>query len=449
VIAAPTAAGFPVLDSQRQLWALAQIDPARFSAFNECHALRLTGRIEVDALRAACVFILSRHELLHSRLSEDGTRWLPCTTVDVPFSVRDVRDEEEANRLLLEAKRRLFDIRRGLLWSLTFLRLPDGSGQLLANFHHLVVDGWSFSVLLDEIAATYNASKARSELALPPVEPFSRFVAHQRDWLSSVDGAQDAAFWRGSLAGYAPGSARADSGVEAGTISELLPGPAWQALKASARRLGGTPSTLLLSAYLPLLWDWRGSDDVVVAVPVSARTFPGSSRIVGYCTHAMPLRFSPESSGTAGGLVAQTQRVLALGLSRQNYPFSNILADYRKAGGSEPGRLAALGFNLDRNLRLPELDGARCEFVDSAPVALDFEINLTLLERDAGVTLSFQHRLATLDEKKAARWVRRYVAMLAALSDADSSASWRELAMAAGIAPRPVQRRAEATFAFE
>ena len=442
-------AGFPTLDSQRQLWALAQIDTSRFFAYNECHALRLARPVDTEALRAACAFVLRRHELLHSRLSPDGTRWLPYEEVEVPFSVREIRDDDDARAHIRAAKRRPFELERGLLWSVALLRLPDGTGYVLVDFHHLVVDGWSFAVLLEEIASAYNAHRAGTELEQAPVVPFSRFVAHQRDWLASPGGTSDAAFWRDSLTGYAPGRGGSLSAVTASTISESLSPTTWNGLKASARRLGSTLSSLLLSAYLPLLWDWRGQDDVVVAVPVSARTFAGSSRIVGYCAHVMPLRFQPEASGTVLGLVTQTQHLVSGGLSRQNYPFSNILADYRKAGGASPESLAALGFNLDRNLNAPELDGMRPEIWDSPVSASDFELNLALLEHDAGAKLSLHHRLEAMDEKKAARWVGRYLAMLSAISTADPATPWRDLAVVTGVVHRPPERRAEATFAFE
>ncbi len=140
---------------------------------------------------------------------------------------------------------------------------------------------------------------------------------------------------------------------------------------------------------------------------------------------------------------------MAASLSRQDYPFSNILRDYRKAGGADPERLAALGFNLDRNLNLASLDGAAWEAADFPETVGDSDLNLTVLQHDRGATVSFHHRVNVMGDEEASRWLRRYLDLLIAVCAADPNRAWWELAEAAGVKRCTAKPRAEATFAFE
>ncbi|WP_240197409.1 amino acid adenylation domain-containing protein, partial [Nonomuraea lactucae] len=197
---------------QRRMWFVERLAPGT-PAHNIAMAQRLIGPLDVPALRAALTAVADRHEALRWRVPQSGG--VPSVTVappgEVPLPVEDVTEPRLAEHLEAEA-RRTFDLESGPLWRARLLRLSAGEHVLAITAHHLVFDGWSQSVLYEDIGAAYRgerlapasvsasvpASALRSAL---PSAPAPASAGGYTSWLAARETAADLDWWAAHLAG--------------------------------------------------------------------------------------------------------------------------------------------------------------------------------------------------------------------------------------------------------
>jgi hypothetical protein len=336
--------------AQRRLWFVDQLDPG--NPFYNCSgAVRLTGPLHVEALSGAFTGLAQRHEVLRTVFEPvDG---LPQPLVRPPAAIApDIHDlqalapvdrEAEAQRLLLVSARTRFDLRRGPLMHITLLRLAPVHHILCITLHHIVSDGWSMGVLVEEIAALYAALAAGRPPSLPDLPmQYSDYAAWQQRHLQGATLDRLLAFWREHLDGVPPqtdlprlrpGPSAARSGGEQIAISmdEALTA----ALRALARREGVTLLTTLLAGFAVLLSCETGDDRVVIGVPMANRTRPEAARLIGFLVNTLPVSIDLRNDPTFAGLLPRVHDVMARAQAHQDLPFERLveaLHPQRRAG---------------------------------------------------------------------------------------------------------------------
>ncbi|CCE09788.1 Linear gramicidin synthetase subunit C [Bradyrhizobium sp. STM 3843] len=247
-------------------------------------ACRLEGALDADAFAQAWQLAVARHAVLRSAfVGQDLAVPLQVVLREVvlPFMREDWRDlplAEQERRLadLQQAERlRGFDFARPPLMRLCLIRTGERDYRLLWNSHHILFDGWSIPLLLDEVFAAYVALSRREAPQLSPVRPFRDYIA----WLQRQDMAVAEAHWRKRLAGFeAPSSlglgrptvsAEHDDGDRYAEHAREL---ALREIEGFARRHRLTINTVVQGAWALLLGRYGDSDDVVFGVTVSGRS---------------------------------------------------------------------------------------------------------------------------------------------------------------------------------
>jgi amino acid adenylation domain-containing protein len=266
---------------------------------------RLDGDLDAAAFERAWQQVLDRHTALRTSFhwrELDRPLQVVHRQVAVPFESQDWRalapDEqaERLERLLAEDRRRGFDLARPPLLRLALCRLADARYQLVWSFHHLLFDGWSMPLVIQEVFAFYAAARRGEELQLPRPRPYRDFIL----WLQRQDMAAAEAFWRRTLAGFtaptplvlgAPMAGAPEDG-DVGRIHLWLGGPLFAGLQELGRRRGLTLSTLVQGAWAVLLARSSREEDVVFGVTSAGRPadLPGSSDMVGLFINTLPVR---------------------------------------------------------------------------------------------------------------------------------------------------------------
>ncbi len=212
---AARAQGLPLSHAQERQWFLWRLDPEG-SAYHVCAALRIQGAVDGEALQATLDGLRARHESLRTRFRADGQgtarQWMG-PPARLPLAVADLRGVPAAERepAVQQALHRLaaqpFDLVGGDLVRAAWLRLADGEQVLALALHHIVSDGVSMQVLMDELAAGY-AARLRGEA--PPWQAlpvqYADHASWQREWLAAGEGARQLAWWRQRLGDAHPGS---------------------------------------------------------------------------------------------------------------------------------------------------------------------------------------------------------------------------------------------------
>jgi amino acid adenylation domain-containing protein len=289
------------------------------------HWLTLEGRLDGDAFQRALQEVVNRHAVLRTAFlweRREEPLQVVRERVRVPLSTHDLSafsPEEQAEhirRLREEDRRRGFDPTRPPLLRAALVKLDAERHGLLLSLHHLLLDGWSLPIVLDELFRLYAANAEGRALRLDRPRPYGDYIA----WLKKQDPARTAAFWRSRLAGF---HAKTPLGVD--RPPHLGRGPAHFAelrrtlsaedsehILAFSRRHPITVSTLLQGAFALLLSHYSGEDDVLFGATVSGRSLPlpGIESMVGLFINTLPSRVQIDHDARAGDFLLALQRSL-------------------------------------------------------------------------------------------------------------------------------------------
>ncbi len=290
-------------NGQRQ-WFLWQLDPDS-AAYNIPAALQLSGTLDVEALRRSFETLIARHETLRSTFREEGEQTVqvihPLTPFDLPVEhLSDISgpEREAAIREYVEREAgQAFDLVQGPLLRVRLLRVEDTEHVLVLTVHHIVSDGWSTPIMVDELVRLYSAYHQGSAADLPdlPVQ-YADYAQWQRRWMAEGEQARQLDYWTGQLGGEQPvlelpidqprPTLRSHVGER---LAIELPPELVDALRAVARQQGVTLFVLLLASFQTLLHRYSGQADIRVGVPIANRNRVETERLIGFFVNNSPL----------------------------------------------------------------------------------------------------------------------------------------------------------------
>ena len=307
---------YPLSPTQQGLLFHALYAP-RSGQYIEQLSCTLRGELDRDAFQGAWERVVQRHPALRTVFlweKRDEPVQLVYRRVRLRWSEEDWRglpeEEREARfQALVEEEQALgFDLTRPPLMRFSLLRVEDDAWRFLWTHHHLLLDGWSLPMVVQEVFRAYAALVRREEPALPPARPYSAFV----DWLARQDLGEAERYWRNALAGFRePTRLGVDRPTEGSGFEE-----AWAELEIGplqdfARRHRLTLGTVIQGAWAALLARWSGEQDVLFGLTVSGRPsdLPGVESIVGLFINTLPARVAvPESAPLVSWLTSLQER---------------------------------------------------------------------------------------------------------------------------------------------
>ena len=264
----------PLSLAQQRLWFLEQLEPGT-AAFNISSGLRLTGDLDTQALGRSVSHIVARHEPLRTDFltlrGEVFQRVSPAAEVKIPAvdlrALPDDAREREAYRIACEEAGRPFDLQCSPLLRVKLLRMRDEEHILLFTMHHLVSDGWSIGVFVEELIELYEADIQNRQCQLPPIRiQYADYAEWQRDSLDNQELVRQTQHWKTRLAGIesrlelpADRVRPAEQSFLGGVVSVPAPAPLIEGLEELARREETTLFTVLLAAFNVLLYRYTQS----------------------------------------------------------------------------------------------------------------------------------------------------------------------------------------------
>src|SRR6266478_1632037 len=276
----------PLSFAQQRLWFLAQMEGAS-EAYHISFGLRLIGELDRAALRGALDRIVARHEALRtSFIVVDGEPLQRIASAEdsrfhlVEHDLGKHSDAQgELERLVAEETRTRFDLERGPLIRGRLIREGEGEHALLLTMHHIVSDGWSRGIFLNELSTLYGAYCRGEGDPQPELEvQYADYAVWQRKWMEGEILRQEAEYWKEELAGAPavlelPGDhARpAEQDYSGGFAGLELNEELTAGLKELSRRQGTTLFMTLLAGWAVLLSRLSGQEEVVIGTPVANR----------------------------------------------------------------------------------------------------------------------------------------------------------------------------------
>ncbi|MEV4937177.1 amino acid adenylation domain-containing protein [Streptomyces zaomyceticus] len=334
------AAALPLSYQQEGLWFLHQLDPAS-PVYNVPLALRLRGRLDVDRLSHALARLVGRHESLRTRfVATDG---VPVQVADPappswPLPVTATHPDE-VPEALAEAATRPFDLAADRLLRTELLRLGPTEHVLVLCAHHIVADGWSAGVLLDELSTLY--TDPGGTLPALDIQPADHAV-WQRTRFADDEQAKQLGYWREQLHAlpqldFPTDRPRGTAAGHPGATAELH---LRDGLGASLRRLADTERgsllSVLMAAYLVVLSRHTGQDDIGIGSVFYGRDRPELEPLVGYFANTVVLRADVAGNPTFRELARRCELAVQGATEHQDLPFSTLVEELRPT--REPGR---------------------------------------------------------------------------------------------------------------
>jgi amino acid adenylation domain-containing protein/non-ribosomal peptide synthase protein (TIGR01720 family) len=307
---------YPLTPMQRLFLAM---DVGSGSAGFEAWRFRLEGPLDVDALRSAWADVVLRHPILRSAFVGKGVaepHQVVLHDVPLPWRVEDWRWLDAASVMKRSAALEAEEIARGFdpptppLLRVVLARTGETTWDMHWSTHHLLVDGWSWPVVFNDLAAFYAARRAGRDAALPPAPRFREYVR----WLRTPR-PEDETFWRRAVEGIVePTPVDLGGGPEAGEgIAErcvTLDAATTQALSALARESRTTLGVVVQAAWAVVLAHHADADDVLFGAAVSGRPpeLAGIDALVGPCVNNVPIRVLVPRGQALGAWLARLQQ---------------------------------------------------------------------------------------------------------------------------------------------
>jgi amino acid adenylation domain-containing protein len=399
---AEEAFAFPLSFAQQRLWFLDQLEPGR-SIYNIPMAVRLTGRLNVDALEQTLTEIRRRHESLRTRFDvRDGepvqiisSATSPLLEVSNLSELSDALRDAEVQRAVNDEMERPFDLQRGPLLRVRLLRLREEEHVLLLTMHHIISDGWSMSVLISEVAALYSAYSQGQDSPLAELQiQYADFAVWQRQWLESGVLERQLSYWREQLGGHLPllelptdyPRPLIQSYRGAQLLFHLSPSLS-DALRALARSEGVTLFMLLLAAWQTLLSRYSGQTDIIVGTDVANRNRIQTESLIGFFVNQLVLRSDLSGNPSFRQLLQRVREVCLAAYEHQDVPFEKLVEELQPERSLSLSPLYQVMFVLQNapqsDLHLP---GLELSALSAGNQTAKFDLVMTMVETGAGMS---------------------------------------------------------------
>jgi amino acid adenylation domain-containing protein/non-ribosomal peptide synthase protein (TIGR01720 family) len=386
----------PLSFAQQRLWFIEQMFPGQ-SVYNIPAVLRLTGELNIAALRQSIQEIVRRHGSLRTTFSDvDGKpRQLVHPPSALPFPLIDLRAlsaghrDTEVLRLTQHAAGISFDLTAGPVLRVALLWVGPGEYVLSLTMHHIVSDGWSLGLLIRELASLYLAFTAGkpSPLAELPMQ-YTDFAVWQRRRVSGKRLEDQLAYWKRQLEGAPPvlelpadrpGSAT-DSFRGAHQTFELSPELS-ESLRCLSRANGVTLFMTLLAAFQTLLARYVNQPDIVVGVPIANRTRTEMEALVGFFVNSLVMRTVTSGDPAFRQLLERVRKVALEAYAHQDIPFEKLVDELQVQRSLNNTPLFQVMFALQNAPQASlELPGLKFEQIHIETGTTKFDLTLQMEE---------------------------------------------------------------------
>ncbi|MCA1359979.1 non-ribosomal peptide synthase/polyketide synthase [Bradyrhizobium sp. IC3069] len=422
----------PLSFAQARLWFLWRMDPSS-AAYNISATVRVRGQLQPRALQQAFDMLVARHSALRTVFRQEGEQAEQVIQVPQPAALRhlalDGDDRERQARELARQEASLpFDLEAGPLMRATLLTLDEGDHFLVVSLHHIVADGWSMGVLVDEFWKLYAAFACGEEPALPEPEiDYADYAEWQRLWMSAVDGERQVGYWTRRLADPAvlqlpidrPRPAVPDLAGSALRIP--LDRALADGLRGLARRHRTTLFAVLLASFKLLLYRYTGQSDINIGVPVANRHRGEARGVIGLFVNTQVLRTQIDGRAAIRDFIAAVHAATVEAQENQDLPFERLLEILQPTRSLSQNPLFQVLYNHQRrrvSSNPPNGTGLQIETIETEVDAVKFDLALDTDEGLSGeIRAVFTYATALFEaatiERLAAHWATTLKAMVA------------------------------------
>jgi len=417
----------PLSFAQQRLWFLDQMQPDS-PLYNLPEAVRLIGSLDTIALERSFNEMVRRHEALRTTFQTVDDQPVQVIAPPAPLPLKRIdltalgkaAQEAEVQRLVNAEAQQPFDLAHGPLLRVTLIRLNDAEHVALLTMHHIVSDGWSMAVLIQELTTLYTAFWMGQPSPLPelPIQ-YADFAVWQRQWLQGKVLDRHLSYWRNQLSGDLPvlqlPTDRPRPRVQTfrgATHAFALPVGLTESLKALSQEAGTTLFMTVLAAFKTLLYRYTTQTDLFVGCPIANRNRTEVEGLIGFFVNTLVLRSNLAGNPTFRELLSRVQQVTLAAYDHQDLPFEKLVEVLQPERDLSYSPLFQVKFTLDSpaaELHLPHLT---LNFIASETTTAKLDLSLDMLETPSGLTGLFEYNTDLFDTVTIDRMAQHFCCLL-------------------------------------
>ncbi len=401
----------PSTQPQQEVIATAQLSDQANTAFNEAVSLSFSGPIDPDLLTKCFHFLIGRHEAFRATFSRRGDEICLQEDARSALELVDLRNEEAeaAEQYLADLAENIaispMNLEEGPLVFAWLVMLPGNRSQLFIAAHHVICDGWTFGLLLNELSTLYkNEGDAAS---LDPAPSFFNFA-------SKIEAEQitnrDADYWSAAFEHQPP---TLDLPLDhprplqrefaARRFEYRIDRDLAAALKKTAAGQKASLVNVTLAAYFTLLHRLTGNEDIVVGLPVAGQAAFGQMGLAGHLVQLLPIRSDLSNDMSFAQLLQQVKTAVLEASSHPNFTFGSLIKGLKVDRSRVP--LISTIFNIDQQMPPLNFKDAQAVVHSIERRAENFEIFLNVVPSEDGMLIEATYSTSLFSKETIESWL--------------------------------------------
>ncbi|KJB85423.1 hypothetical protein AZ66_24720, partial [Paenibacillus sp. E194] len=421
---------YPVSSAQKRLYILHQLEGAELS-YNMPGVYTVEGPLDVNRVEQAFAELIARHESLRTSFEMVGGKPVQRIHEQVTFvlgfeslpeQVRQTEAKEAYISQRAKAFIRSFNLEKPPLLRVGLMEVEENRHLLLFDMHHIISDGVSMNVLVQEFARLYEGD------SLPELRiQYKDYAEWQQSLIHSESMRKQEAFWLETFAGDIPVLDMpfdyvrpAVQSFEGDDITFDVSSEVTASLQRIAAETGATMYMVLLAAYTALLSKYTRQEDIVVGTPIAGRPHADLESLIGMFVGTLAMRNYPEGERTFTEFVSDVKERALKAFENQDYPFEELVEklDVRKDLSRNPlfDAMFAMHNTGSTEVRLGGLEFAP---YGTGPTAAKFDLTLHAFEtdNDGSLTFTLQYRTALFRKETMERMANHFTCLLQSVAD--------------------------------
>lgn len=422
---------YDVSNAQKRIWVLTQLEKEQ-TAYHIFMAYRINGMLDRELLEQCFAILMERHESLRTTFGiiDGQLKQIIHAGLLLPLRMdfKMLEREEDADEALRAEARseqdKPFDLTKGPLFRIKLVRISEDQFALFLTLHHIISDGWSVSVLFNELNVLYSARQAGQPPSLPALPIQYRDYAHSMNELIASDALLvHQQYWLQTFGVNVP---RLELPTDfprpkiktyrGGTERLMLDGRLFSRLAEMEGREEVTLFMILLTALNALLYRYTGQDDIVIGTPISGREFGNLEDQIGVYVNSLPLRTVFSNKDSFRELLQRVKKCVLDGFEHQLFPFDHLIGQLGMERDLSRSPL------FDVMLAMQQAPGNRTfahaaksltvEPIVTESLSSKFDLTLYVFEAGAGLELVLEYSSDLFTKDRASLILQHYRNML-------------------------------------
>ena len=381
----------PLSFNQERLWFIDQLEGSIH--YHIPAALRLKGQLNRVALEQAIRQLINRHEVLRTvMLEEDGKArqhvlaeylWHLQVTDLIGKPTDSLHDDIRG--LIMTP----FDLAKDHMLRAHLILLDTDVSVLVLTMHHIASDGWSVSIVINELAAYYEAFTSGKTLQLPDLTiQYADFAIWQREQLTPVLLDKQLSYWKKQLSGTEPLQLPADfqrpamQSKNAASYAFVIKPEILEQLHILSRKQDATLFMTLLAVFKVLLSRYSGQEDICIGTSIAGRVQQETENLIGFFVNTLALRSHTDMNVSFKKFIQQVKETTLDAYENQELPFEKVVEAVVKERDLSRTPLFQVMFELHNTPEMPDLSLGEVVVSqeDINTVTAQFDMTVNMLE---------------------------------------------------------------------